>query len=54
MKSLLLKGVLALFLVMFAQTDVLGQNGRFGNTPEDSIRALRNLSCILTVTDRVT
>jgi tetratricopeptide (TPR) repeat protein len=44
MKILLIKGVLALFLVMFAQTDVLGQNGRFGNTPEDSIRALRNLS----------
>ncbi|MGF1586300.1 MAG: tetratricopeptide repeat protein [Bacteroidales bacterium] len=44
MKSLILKGVLALFLVILAQTEVLGQNGRFGNTPEDSIRALRNLS----------
>lgn len=48
MKSLAIKGVLALFILIFAQADVLGQRGnqkgRFGDTPEDSIRCLRNLS----------
>jgi tetratricopeptide (TPR) repeat protein len=44
MKSLAIKGVVFFILVMFAQTDIMGQTGRFGNTPEDSIRALRNLT----------
>ena len=45
----MIKGFLALFVLMFFQADVLGQRGndqrgRFGETPEDSIRALRSLS----------
>jgi tetratricopeptide (TPR) repeat protein len=44
MKSLIIKGAIALFIIGFFQVDVLGQTGRFGATPEDSIRALRNLA----------
>jgi hypothetical protein len=44
MKNIVMQGVLFLFMLMVAQTDVFGQRGRFGNTPEDSIRALRNLA----------
>jgi tetratricopeptide (TPR) repeat protein len=49
MKSLAIKGVFALIIIMFAHSGVFGQRGddqrgRFGETPEDSIRALRNLS----------
>ncbi len=44
MKSLAIKGVLILITLMLVEADVLGQSGRYGNTPEDSIRCLRNLS----------
>jgi hypothetical protein len=44
MRSLIAKGTLALFIILFFQADLLGQRGRFGATPEDSIRALRNLA----------
>ncbi len=30
--------------IMLVQTDMSGQSGRYGDTPEDSIRCLRNLS----------
>ncbi|TVR73603.1 MAG: hypothetical protein EA408_04685 [Marinilabiliales bacterium] len=44
MKNLFIKGVLVFLLAILGQADVLAQPGRFGETPEDSIRALRNLS----------
>ena len=44
MKNIIIKGVVILIAAMFSQTDTFGQTGRFGNTPEDSIRCLRTLS----------
>jgi tetratricopeptide (TPR) repeat protein len=44
MKSLAIKGVLIIFVVMSAQADLFGQGGRFGDTPQDSIQCLRNIS----------
>ena len=44
MKSLAIKGVLFIFEVMSAQADLYGQGGRFGDTPQDSIQCLRNIS----------
>jgi tetratricopeptide (TPR) repeat protein len=44
MKSLLIKAVLITFGALMTQTNVSGQDGRFGKTPEDSLRALRNLT----------
>ncbi len=44
MKNLLIKGLLVFATVMLSQGDILAQTGRFGETPEDSIRCLRNIS----------
>ena len=49
MKNIVIKGILVIFTAMLAQADVIGQRGQYipgqyGNTPEDSIRCLRNLS----------
>ncbi|MFO7922764.1 MAG: hypothetical protein R6U58_03660 [Bacteroidales bacterium] len=43
MKNILIKGVFALTVLMFSQADAFGQHGRYGDTPEDSIRCLRSL-----------
>ena len=43
MKNLLIKAAVVLSVIMLAQVDLQGQTGRYGNTPEDSIRCLRNL-----------
>ncbi len=40
----MIKGMVVLLLAMSGQADALAQPGRFGETPEDSIRALRNIS----------
>jgi hypothetical protein len=49
MKNIVLKGILVIFVVMLAQADLNGPEGTIHswsvrNTPEDSIRCLRNLS----------
>lgn len=44
MKKLFFKGVLILLTLFLAPTDMLGQKGRYGDTPEDSIRCIRNLA----------
>lgn len=44
MKNIVIKGVLVLLTMIMVQTDMLGQTGKYGDTPEDSIRCLRNLS----------
>ncbi len=50
MKNLLFKGILVLFAAILVQADLNGQRrgqyipGQYGDTPEDSIRCLRNLS----------
>ncbi len=40
----MIKGVIVLLLAIVGQADALAQPGRFGETPEDSIRCLRNIS----------
>jgi len=49
MKNIVINVMLVIFAAMLSQADVLGQRGQYipgqyGNTPEDSIRCLRNLS----------
>ncbi len=49
MKNIALKGLIGLFMVLLTQADLSGQRGRhipgqYGDTPEDSIKCLTNLS----------
>lgn len=44
MKAIIIKVLPGLLMFLSVHSGVFGQTGRFGNTPEDSIRCLRNLS----------